>query len=154
MDIIELIQALPPEICKIIYKEFIKIKLRERADLGWDEVNAAIKEALFCGYNQQIVKVLKCFSCEQHCFKNDHCILCKRDGFYHYLGYPIYDEDDYDQCFNVHWDDKWRGGDIIRQIGIEEVLHAEIKPPPLWKDSYGFKRVKFILNPQPRYFLR
>ena len=179
MDTLELIQALPQELRKQILKEYIQIKLwqrkmlgwddvrkeinkaytsmklRQRKALGWDEVHAEIKEAPFCGYNQQIVKVIKCIShYNEHCFRNNHCNLCKRDGFYHYLGYPIYDENDYDKCFNVYWGDCWRGGDKIRQIGLEEVFHEEIKPPPLWKDSYGFKRVKIILNEQPLYFLR
>ena len=48
METLELIKTLPPELREIIYKEFIKIKLRERKALGWDEVNAAIKEAPFC----------------------------------------------------------------------------------------------------------
>ena len=57
------IQILPTELREKICKEFIKIKLRERKALGWDEVNAAIKEAPFCEHNQQIVKVLFCYKC-------------------------------------------------------------------------------------------
>ena len=102
------IQILPPEIREIIYKEYIKIKLRERADLGWDEVNAAIKEAPFCDHNQQIVKVLFCYKCG-HCMRNYLCNLCKRNGVNHYLGYPIYDEDDYDECFKKYYKTSWCG---------------------------------------------
>ena len=102
------IQILPPEISEIIYKEYIKIKLRERADLGWDEVNSAIKEAPFCDHNEQIVKVLFCYKCG-HCMRNYLCNLCKRNGVRHYLGYPIYDENDYDECFKKSWYDSWCG---------------------------------------------
>ena len=104
----EYIQKLPPEIREIIYKEYIKIKLRERKALGWDEVNAAIKEAPFCDHNEQIVKVLFCYKCG-HCMRNYLCNLCKRNGVRHYLGYSIYDEDDYDECFKKSWYDSWCG---------------------------------------------
>ena len=102
------IQKLPSEIREKIYKEFIKIKLRERKALGWDEVNGAIKEAPFCDHNQQIVKVLFCYKCGK-CMRNYLCNLCKRNGVRHYLGYPIYDEDDYDECFKKSWYDSWCG---------------------------------------------
>ena len=102
------IQILPPELREKIYKEFIKIKLRERKALGWDEINAAIKEAPFCEHNQQIVKVLYCYKCG-HCLRNYLCNLCKRNGVRHYLGYPIYDENDYDECFKKSWYDSWCG---------------------------------------------
>ena len=104
----EAIKTLPPELREKIYKEYIKIKLRERADLGWDEVNAAIKEAPFCDHNQQIVKVLFCYKCG-HCRRNYLCNLCRRNGANHYLGYPIYDEDDYDECFKKTYKTSWCG---------------------------------------------
>ena len=108
METLELIKTLPPELREKIYKEFIKIKLRERKALGWDEVNAAIKEAPFCDHNQQIVKVLFCYKCG-HCMRNYLCNLCRRNGVNHYLGYPIYDEDDYDECFKKSWYNSWCG---------------------------------------------
>ena len=107
-DTLEQIKTLPPEICEIIYKEYIKIKLRERKALGWEEVNAAIKEAPLCDHNQQIVKVLFCYKCGR-CRRNYLCNLCKRNGFRHYLGYPIYDENDYDECFKKSWYNRWCG---------------------------------------------
>ena len=44
-DPTELIQKLPPQLRDRIYKEFLKIKLRERRDMGWGEVNGAIPRA-------------------------------------------------------------------------------------------------------------
>ena len=102
------IQILPTELREEICKEFIKIKLRERKALGWDEVNAAIKEAPFCDHNQQIVKVLFCYKCG-HCMRNYLCNLCRRNGVNHYLGYPIYDEDDYDEVFKKSFYSSWCG---------------------------------------------
>ena len=102
------IQILPTELREKINKEYIKIKLRERADLGWDEVNAAIIEAPFCDHNQQIVKVLFCYKCG-HCMRNYLCNLCRRNGVNHYLGYPIYDEDDYDEVFKKSYYTSWCG---------------------------------------------
>ena len=77
METLEQIKTLPPELREIIYKDFIKIKLRERKDIGWDEINAAIKEAPICDHNQQIVKVLFCYKCG-HCRRNYLCNLCKK----------------------------------------------------------------------------
>ena len=124
MDTLELIKALPLELRKQILKEYIQIKLwqrkmlgwddvrkeinkahtsmklRQRKALGWDEVHAAIHEAPFCDRNKQIVRVLFCYKCGRSgCPRNDLCNLCIRNGFRHYLGYPFYDEDDYDECF-------------------------------------------------------
>ena len=102
------IQILPPELREIIYKEYIKIKLRERKALGWDEINAAIKEAPVCEKNHQIVKVLFCYKFG-NCMRNCLCNLCKRNGVNHYLGYPIYDENDYDECFKKSCYNSWSG---------------------------------------------
>ena len=99
----EAIKTLPQEIREIIYKEFLTIKLRQRKALGWDEVNAAIAEAPFCDRNEQIVRVLFCYKCSDICPRNNLCNLCHRNGRKHYLGYPIYDEDDYDECFKKSW---------------------------------------------------
>ena len=100
------IKKLPPELREKIYKEYIKIKLRERKALGWDEVNEAIAEAPFCDRKQQIVKVLFCYKCNG-CRRNGLCNLCKRNGVEHYLGYPIYDEDDYDEVFKKYYNTGW-----------------------------------------------
>ena len=104
-----MIQALPQELREKIYKEYIKIKLRERKDIGWDEVHAAIKEAPVCVRNKQIVRVLFCYKCDSRCGRNNLCNLCYRNGIRHYLGYPIYDQDDYDECFEKSWYNSWTG---------------------------------------------
>ena len=134
MDTLELIQALPQELREKIRKEYIEIKLwqrkmlgwddvrkeinkghtsmklRQRKTLGWDEVHAAINEAPFCDRNEQIVRVLFCNNCDRsRCSRNGLCNLCIRKGFRHYLGYPIFDENDYDECFKRPFSSKWRG---------------------------------------------
>ena len=103
------IQILPTELREKICKEYIKIKLRERKALGCDEINAAIKEAPVCEKNHQIVKVLFCYKCDSRCRRNNLCNLCHRNGIRHYLGYPIYDQDDYDECFEKSWYNSWTG---------------------------------------------
>ena len=107
-DTLELIKTLPPELREEIYKEFIMIKLRQRKAIGWDEVNAAIAEAPFCEHNQQIVKVLFCNKCG-HCMRNYLCNMCNRNGVKHFLGYPIYDEDDYEEVFKKSFTMSWCG---------------------------------------------
>ena len=54
----EAIYNLPPELYEIIYKEYLTIKLRQRAALGWNEVHEALKEAPFCEKQERIVNVL------------------------------------------------------------------------------------------------
>ena len=73
----EAFQNLPPELHEIIYKEYLAIKMRQRAAMGWDEVHQAIQEAPFCEARAQIVKVLFChFSCRRNYIIADlHLIL-------------------------------------------------------------------------------
>ena len=40
------IQNLPPEIREKIYKELVAIKMRERKEMGWNEVHEDIEDAL------------------------------------------------------------------------------------------------------------
>ena len=107
-DTLVLIKTLPIELREEIYKEYIKIKLRQRKALGWDEVNEAIAEAPFCEHNEQIVKVLFCYKCSG-CMRNGLCNLCRRNGVKHFLGYPIYDENDYDEVFKKSFYSSWCG---------------------------------------------
>ena len=86
---LQLIKTLPPELREKILKEYIKIKIKERKDLGWRRVNKLIFYAPFCETNQQIVKSLYCPKCKE-CDRNDLCNLCKRNGIDHYLNFPLY----------------------------------------------------------------
>ena len=132
-DTLELIQALPAELREKICTEYIviklwqrkmlgwdavreeirkgytKMKLRQRKALGWDEVHVAIYEAPFCDHNEQIVRVLFCYKCSGLCPRNNLCNPCHRNGRTHYLAYPIYYEDDYDECFKKSFDVGWCG---------------------------------------------
>ena len=94
----EAIQNLSLEIRVKIYKEFVSLKLRERKEIGWDEVHNDIKEAPFCEKRTTITKALFCRYCS-FCLKSGRCYECYRQREYHYLGYPIYGEDDYDEIF-------------------------------------------------------
>ena len=108
METLEAIQKLPPELSKKIYKEYINIKLRQRADLGWDKVNDAITKAPFCEHNEQIVKVLFCHKCRD-CRRNGLCNMCSKNGVEHFLGYPVYDANDYDEVFKKSFYSSWCG---------------------------------------------
>ena len=94
----EAIQNLPRELREIIYKEYLAIKMRQRAAMGWDEVHQAIEGAHFCEDRAQIVKVLFCHKCDT-CGRNGLCYVCNKNGVKHYLGYPVFDVDDYDEIF-------------------------------------------------------
>ena len=86
---LQLIKTLPPELREKILKEYIKIKIKEREELGWWLVNRKIFNAPFCKTNEQIVKSLYCPKCDE-CDRNGLCNLCKRNGIDHYLDYPLY----------------------------------------------------------------
>ena len=101
-QVTEAIQSLPPELCEIIYKEYLAIKLRQRAALGWNEVHKTLKEAPFCEKQGRIVNVLFCRKCVT-CGKNGLCYACNKNGVYHYLGYPVFDFNDYDEIFQKYW---------------------------------------------------
>ena len=107
-DTLEAIQKLPPELREKIYKQFLTIKLRERAALGWDKVNYAITEAPFCEHNEQIVKVLFCHK-YRYCRRNGLRYMCSRNRVEHFLGYPVYDENDYDEVFKKTNYSRWCG---------------------------------------------
>ena len=98
IQISEAIQNLPLEIREKIYKEFVAIKLKERKEMGWNEVLFEIKEAPFCEKRLRITKVLFCKICT-FCGKNSRCYECYKQREYDYLGYPIYGDDDYDEIF-------------------------------------------------------
>ena len=66
-QISEAIQNLPPEIGEKIYKDFVAIKLRERKEMGWDEVHYDINEAPFGEKQLKIVMVLFCYKCNGAC---------------------------------------------------------------------------------------
>ena len=76
-QVTEAIQNLPPELCEIIQKYYIAIKLREREALGWNEVHEALENAPFCEKQEQIVSVLFCRKCD-FCSKNGVCYTCKK----------------------------------------------------------------------------
>ena len=70
LHISEAIQNLPLEICEKIYKEYVAIKIRERKEMGWDEVDYAIEEAPFCCEKRiRIVNVFFCYKCDGSCRK-------------------------------------------------------------------------------------
>ena len=111
MDTLELIKALPAELQEQILKEYIKIKIKERENLGWGEVNKVINNAPFCESNYQIVKWLFCPKCEE-CVRNDLCNLCKRNGVNHYLKYHLgFDYHYEDEAFYRSWYKSWIGRD-------------------------------------------
>ena len=94
----EAIQNLPLELREKIYNEFVTIKLREKKEMGWNEVHNDIEEASFCEKRLRITNILFCFKCGV-CLRNGLCEVCRKNGETHYLGYPIYGIEDYDEIF-------------------------------------------------------
>ena len=66
--------------------------------MGWDEAHYEIKEAPFCEKRSRIVKVMFCRKCNS-CGLKGLCYECYKNGEKHYLGYPVYDENDYAEIF-------------------------------------------------------
>ena len=71
----EAIQSLPPELREIICKEYVAMKQRERAALGWKKVHEAILKKPFCIYRQQLIPAIVCIECMSHRF-GGCCNLC------------------------------------------------------------------------------
>ena len=71
----EAIQSLPPELREIIYKEYVAIKQREQAALGWKKVHEDIFKKPFCNYRQQIIPAIICIEC-MNCRFGGCCIFC------------------------------------------------------------------------------
>ena len=69
----EAIQNLPPELLEKIYKEYAAIKLRERKEMGWDEVHYVIEEMSFCEKRLRIVYGFFCYECD---------VTIRRNGMY------------------------------------------------------------------------
>jgi len=94
----EAIQNLPPELREMILKEYIAIKIKEKKEMGWDEVHDEIEESPICEKRSRIVKVMFCRKCNT-CGLDGQCYECYKNGEKHYLGYPVYDENDYGEIF-------------------------------------------------------
>ena len=69
------IQNLPPELREIICKEYVAIKQKERAALGWKKVNEDILKKPFCYFMQQIVPVLIPLD-DLHSSFEGYCFCC------------------------------------------------------------------------------
>ena len=118
-DPTELIKKLPPELREKIYKEFLAIKLRERREMGWDEVNDAIAGAPVCEPKQQVVKILVCPKCKD-CWRTGLCSLCLMRGVRHCIGYPVYDENYSEEVFTKDFYKGWSGK---RPTPVRPLLH-------------------------------
>ena len=66
--------------------------------MGLDEVHDEIEEAPFFEKSSRIVMVMFCRKCDS-CGQKELCYECYKNGEKHYLGYPIYDENDYAEIF-------------------------------------------------------
>jgi len=76
----EAIQNLPPELREKIYKDYVTIKLCQRAALGWDKIHEHISKLPFCQYMQQIVPMIICFEYPD-CYFDGCCFPCfEREG--------------------------------------------------------------------------
>jgi len=72
----EAIQSLPPELREIIYKEYLAMKQRERAALGWKKVHEALLEKPFSESLEQIVPDRSCMRCGYGSFRGQFPLLC------------------------------------------------------------------------------
>ena len=94
----EAIKNVLPELREMIYKEYLAIKMRQRAALGWDEVHEVLLDAPFCDVRSRILKVIKCMKCSS-CGRDGHSNECFKNKVEHYLGPPWCGVDDYDEIF-------------------------------------------------------
>ena len=91
----EAIQNLPPELREKIYNIWVKNKIKEKNEMGFDMINSEIKELPFCEENHQITKITFCRKCRT-CEKNSWCYLCFKKGKKHFIGQYYDYMDDWD----------------------------------------------------------
>jgi len=94
----EYIQRLPLELREKIYKEFVVIKMRERKEMGWNELHNDFEKAPFCEKQQRITKVCYCRNCTS-CRINGCCYECIKKGENHYLDFPYPTFETYNKNF-------------------------------------------------------
>ena len=136
----ELIQnnGLSPELRKVIYKElfvikrireiinkeYLTLRLRQRAALGWDKVHQDLQKTPFCHRRERLVKVMFCLEHES-CGVDGICVPCIREDSINHYAFP--DIDEYNsprRCIEICDDDlehAWilcmlRGLDPTREI--------------------------------------
>ena len=56
-SITEAIQNLPAELRKIMYKEYLTVKIKKRSSFDFDEVDDEIKSVPFCQKNEKLLKL-------------------------------------------------------------------------------------------------
>ena len=96
---LQFIKSLKPQLReKLIYREYLNQKYTAKKAQGWDEVHKSIKEAPYCGREKQISNIFFCSKC-MHRAKIYRCTLCQRKGKDHYLEYPGFNKNEYDDCF-------------------------------------------------------
>jgi len=83
----EAIQSLPPELREIICKEYVEMKQRERAALGWKKVHEALLKKPFSDLLEQIVPDRSCLKCMYGRFVGSsylcwYCNLLELDRYY------------------------------------------------------------------------
>ena len=92
-QVIEAIQNLPPELCEIIYKHYLAIKLKEREALGWNLVHNELLKQPFCSEMERLVHIMICIA-YIHCCQVGCCYPCyKQEEILHERTIPfsIYD---------------------------------------------------------------
>ena len=83
----EAIQRLPPKLREKIYKDYVAMKQRERAALGWKKVHEALLKKPFSDLLEQIVPDRSCLKCGHARFVGSSplcwlCELLERDRAY------------------------------------------------------------------------
>ena len=89
----EAIQRLPPELREKIYKDYVAMKQRERAALGWNKVHEALLKKPFSELLEQIVPDRSCMRCGYGSFAGSSllCWYCELHEI------------------NRHYTESWRG---------------------------------------------
>ena len=80
----EAIENLSPELREIIYKEYVAIKLRQRKEMGWNEVHDEFDGARYCEKQGRISKTFICRKCNT-CWRTGLCVECFKNNVKHYL---------------------------------------------------------------------
>ena len=86
-----LIKKPPIELPEKMRKEYNKIKLKERKDLGWGEVHKELEKIPFCKRRERLVKVMFCLE-HLNCGVDGICLPCMRKSNINHYVFPDIDE--------------------------------------------------------------
>ena len=102
LTVTEATKRLPPELRENILKHYLAIKIRERNEMGWNEIHDELIKGPFCEKQGRFSKIFICSKCHE-CERAGLCVLCFKNNVKHYLVEDRWDVYDFEERFLKYW---------------------------------------------------